>query len=242
MSAKSMGATDGGAVVGQDPYPHIEWLVSSWEIAVRATVGHADTLPPLSLFWTRHGLVWGVPPHGRGLELDDLKVLSNSNHSVILRQQAPCLSKASIPWEDTRSSDQLWVHDSVSGGLAGARAMTFILTLCLYSTFTPAAEEQLMRHQANQYWITSFSLSWVLLFWNRSLEIACARNNEVGFTSYEAITAKDSKLGRGVYTIIDWTARQTWTLFNNVPDSCPSSHASQQPPTRNMTSPACQKA
>lgn len=32
----------------------------------------------------QHGLVKGAPARGRGLELDDLHVLSNPNHSVVI--------------------------------------------------------------------------------------------------------------------------------------------------------------
>lgn len=43
------GATGEGAGVGQDPSPHVKWLVSLQEIAAGATAGHADTLLPPSL-------------------------------------------------------------------------------------------------------------------------------------------------------------------------------------------------
>lgn len=47
------------------------------------------------------------------------------------------------------------------------------------------------------------------------------------------LQAKNSKLGRGVHHNIDQTTRPTGPLFNTAPHSCPSSHASQKPPTRN---------
>lgn len=128
MSAKSMGATDGGAVVGQDPYPHIEWLVSSWEIAVRATVGHADTLPPLSLFWTRHGLVWGVPPHGRGLEPDDPKVPSNPNHPMSPWFYDKGWWFTVLLWSDSDSTSEIFLRKQFSkSSCISIKNFTFIL-------------------------------------------------------------------------------------------------------------------
>lgn len=44
-----------------------------------------------------------------------------------------------------------------------------------------------------------------------------------------------------MFTEYRLTAHEMRTLLDKVPDLCPSSHASQQPPTRNMTSPASER-
>ena len=91
---------------------------------------------------------------------------------------APRSPVVSIPQEDTRGSDQPRAHDSISGGLVGARDMTFILTCRLYTTFTPAVE-QLVSDQAPSQPVLNYIIQLFLffLFLNRSLEIGCARNN-----------------------------------------------------------------
>lgn len=64
------------------------------------------------------------------------------------KAMAPQLPAASVPQENMGVSDQPQACDGISGRLAGACDVTFILTWCLYTTFTPAVEEQLVSDQA----------------------------------------------------------------------------------------------
>lgn len=99
------------------------------------------------------------------------------------KAMAPRLPMASLPQEDTRSSDQPRAHDSISGGLAGTHDRTLILTRCFYTTFMPAVEEQLVSDQASSQLVLNYIIQLFFsyfLFLNRSLETGCARSNEVG--------------------------------------------------------------
>jgi len=81
-----------------------------------------------------------------------------------MKDVAPWSPVTSVPWEDTRGSDQSWAHDSISGRVAGASDKTFILTWCLHNTFTPAVEEQLVSDQAPSQLVLNYIIQLFFIF------------------------------------------------------------------------------